>query len=152
MEEPTLSVILYLNQCKMSSFILNSQRTVQTFSCSSGNSEFLLVEVIVHQQSLDISELEQFLSGFYLEFEEVCDVDENKIRTRSRPFELSKEIDSSNNSVHFNKTISNERIDADGIETFYNKLNVKLISRYASSHDLAVEIVYSGHLLEEIHV
>jgi hypothetical protein len=101
-----------------------------------------MVEVIVHQQSLDSRDLQKFLSGFYLEIEEVCDVDNNRIRTRSRPFELSKEIDSSNNSIQFNKTISNERFDADGIEAFYNKLNVKLISRYASSHDLVVEIVF----------
>jgi hypothetical protein len=128
----------------MQSFILNSQRTAQSFSCSSAKSKFVLVEVIVHQQSLDSRELRKFLSGFYLEIEEVCDVGNNRIRTRSRPFELSKEIDSSNNSVQFNKIISNEHFDADGSEAFYNKLNVKLISRYGSSHDLVVEIVYDG--------
>ena len=128
----------------MQSFILSSQRSCQSFSCSSAKSEFVLVEVIVQQQSLDSRELRKFLSGFYLEIEEVCDVGNNRIRTRSRPFELSKEIVSSNNSVQFNKIISNEHFDADGTEAFYNKLNVKLISRYASSHDLVVEIVYDG--------
>ena len=136
----------------MRSFILNSHRTVQCFFCSSAKSKFLLVEVIVHQQSLDTRELQKFLSGFYLEIEEVCVVDHNRVRTRSRPFELSKEIDLLNNSVQFKKTISNERFNADGTEAYYNKLNVKLISRYASSHDLAVEIVYDGQFLEKIHV
>ena len=136
----------------MQSFTLNRLNPEESFLCSSENSEFVLIEVIIDNSShnLEIKELQKLLSGFYLEVEEVYDLNEKVIRSRCRPFELLKEIDSSNNAVYFNRTISNELFNSDGVNVFYNKLNIKLISRYSSQYDLSFKINYEGKEILQI--
>jgi len=136
----------------MNSLILSRLNSKKSFLCLSANSQFVLSHVIVDPQSfnLEIKELKSFLSGFYLEVEEVYELDEKSIYSRSRPFELSKEIDSRDNSIHFNVKISNERFESSGVMGFYNKLNIKLISRYSDQYDLSFIINYKSEDIVDI--
>lgn len=118
----------------MNSFTLNHWKLVQSFSCISYNSEFLLIKIIVSHSTHNFNKeyLQQQLSGFYLEIEEIYEMDNDFVCTRSRPFELSKEIDLIDNSIIFNRCISKELFKSEDSMVFYNKLNVKLISRSTS--------------------
>ena len=130
----------------MNSFKLNCKKSDQTFDCLSHDSEFTLVKVVLESSfKYSISDLQKMLTGFYFQLGEVYSVNNEIIKSRFRPLELSKEIDLTHNSIHFNQTILNEEFYIDGIKTFYNQLNVKLINRYDTFGDLNVEVFYDGH-------
>ena len=130
----------------MNSFKLNCQKSHQTFDCLSHDSEFTLVKVVIESSfKYSTSDLQKMLTGFYFQLGEVCSVNNEIIKSRLRPLELSKEIDLTHNSIHFNQTILNKEFYIDGIKIFYNQLNVKLINRYDTFGDLNVEVFYDGH-------
>ena len=130
----------------MNSFKLNFQKSDQTFDCLSHNSEFTLVKVVIESSfKYSTSDLQKMLTGFYFQLGEVYSVNNEIIKSRLRPLELSKEIDLTHNSIHFNQTILNEEFYIDGIKTFYTQLNVKLINRYDTFGDLNVEVFYESH-------
>ncbi len=89
-------------------------------------------------------ELEKSLNGFYLEIEEMYKIDDDKIHSRSRPFELAKKVSEKDNSIHFNKTILNEIFEVDGVAVFYTILNIHLMSRYENQFDLEFEVRYNN--------
>ena len=135
----------------MNSFKLNSQKSDQTFDCLSHDSEFTLVKVVIESSfKYSTSDLQKLLTGFYFQLGEVYSVNNEIIKSRLRPLELSKEIDLTHNSIHFNQTILNEEFYIDGIKTFYNQLNVKLINRYDTFGDLNVEVFYDGHDISRV--
>ena len=69
-------------------------------------------------------------------------IDDDKIHSRSRPFELAKIFNQKDNSIHFNKTILNEIFEVDGVAVFYTILNIQLRSRYENQFDLEFEVRY----------
>ena len=130
----------------MNSFKLNCQKSNQIFDCLSHDSEFTLVKVVIESSfKYSTSDLQKMLTGFYFQLGEVYSVNNEITKSRLRPLELSKEIDLTHNSIHFNQTILNEEFYIDGIKTIYTQLNVKLINRYDTFGDLNVEVFYDGH-------
>jgi hypothetical protein len=69
-------------------------------------------------------------------------IDDDKFHSRSRPFELAKNFNQKDNSIPFNKTVSNEFFEVDGVAVFYTILNVHLRSRYENQFDLGFEVNY----------
>ncbi len=107
-------------------------------------SKFTLLEVIPFNTTdiINKDELEKRLTGFYLEIEEMYKIDDDKIYSRSRPFELAKKMSEKDNSIPFNKTVSNEVFEVDDVAVFYTILNVHLRSRYENQFDLEFEVRY----------
>lgn len=136
----------------MHSFILNQQQSDQVFTSSSQDSEFKLLKVVIKEfnPKISLNDLQKYLSGFYLEIEEICTIHETIVRSRSRPFELSKQIDASDHSIYFNQSISNESFDVNGVWAFYDRLKVKLISRYDIPPDPVVQIIYEGQQIVQV--
>jgi hypothetical protein len=128
----------------MHSFILNQQNHCQTFQMDNFQSKFTLLEVIPFNTTdiINKDELEKRLTGFYLEIEEMYKIDDDKIYSRSRPFELAKKMSEKDNSIPFNKTVSNEVFEVDDVAVFYTILNVHLRSRYENQFDLEFEVRY----------
>jgi hypothetical protein len=106
--------------------------------------KFTLLEVIPFNTTgiINKDELEKRLAGFYLEIEEMYKIDDDKFHSRSRPFELAKKMSEKDNSILFNKTVSNEVSEVDGVAVFYTILNVHLRSRYENQFDLGFEVKY----------
>jgi hypothetical protein len=106
--------------------------------------KFTLLEVIPFNTTgiINKDELEKRLAGLYLEIEEFYKTDDNKIHSRSRPFELAKKMSEKDNSIQFNQTILNEVFEVDGVALFYTILNVQLRSRYENQFDLEFEVKY----------
>jgi hypothetical protein len=130
----------------MHSFILNQQHHCQTFQMDNPQCTFTLLEVIPFNTTGIIykDELEKSLNDFYLEIEEMYKIDDDKIHSRSRPFELAKKVNEKDNSIHFNKTILNEIFEVDGVAVFYTILNIHLRSRYENQFDLEFEVRYNN--------
>jgi hypothetical protein len=128
----------------MYSFILNQQHKCQTFQMDNPQCKFTLLEVIPFNTTSIINkdELEKRLAGFYLEIEEMYKIDDDKIHSRSRPFELAKNLNQKDNSIHFNKTVTNEIFEVDDVAVFYTILNVHLRSKYENQFDLEFEVRY----------
>ncbi len=128
----------------MHSFILNQQNKCQTFQMDNPQYKFTLLEVIPFNTTgiINKDELGKRLAGFYLEIEEMYKIDDNKFHSRSRPFELAKNFNQKDNSIHFNKTILNEIFEVDGVAVFYTILNIHLRSRYENQFDLEFEVRY----------
>jgi hypothetical protein len=128
----------------MHSFILNQQHQCQTFQMDNPQCKFNLLEVIPFNTTgiINNDELGKRLAGFYLEIEEMYKIDDDKIHSRSRPFELAKIFNQKDNSIHFNKTILNEIFEVDGVAVFYTILNIQLRSRYENQFDLEFEVRY----------
>jgi len=128
----------------MHSFILNQQHHCQTFQMDNPQCKFTLLEVIPFNTTgiINKDELEKRLAGLYLEIEEFYKTDDNKIHSRSRPFELAKKMSEKDNSIQFNQTILNEVFEVDGVALFYTILNVQLRSRYENQFDLEFEVKY----------
>jgi hypothetical protein len=128
----------------MHSFILNQEHHCQTFQMDNPQCKFTLLEVIPFNTTgiINKDELEKRLAGFYLEIEEMYKIDDDKIHSRSRPFELAKNFNQKDNSIPFNKTVSNEVFEVDGVAVFYTNLNIHLRSRYETQFDLDFEVRY----------
>jgi hypothetical protein len=128
----------------MNSFILNQRHPCQTINTTTPQRKFILLEVIPNDttDTVQKNELQKILAGFYLEVEEVYNVNIDKIYSRSRPFELAQNFNQKCNSVIFNKTIPNELFEINGINVFYTMLNIHLRSRDESQFDLEFEVRY----------
>jgi hypothetical protein len=128
----------------MHSFILNQQHKCQTFQIDNPQCNFTLLEVIPFNTTAVINknELERRLAGFYLEIEELYKTNDDKIHSRTRPFELTKKMSEKDNSIHFNKAILNEIFEVDGVAVFYTIFNIHLRSRYETQFDLEFEVRY----------
>jgi hypothetical protein len=128
----------------MHSFILNQEHHCQTFQMDNPQCKFTLLEVIPFNTSAIINkdELGKRLAGFYFEIEEMYKIDDDKIYSRSRPFELAKKMSEKDNSIHFKKTILNEIFEVEGLTVFYTILNIHLRRRYETQYDLEFEVRY----------
>lgn len=128
----------------MHSFILNQQHQCQTFQMDNPQCTFTLLEVIPFNTTgiINNDKLGKRLAGFYLEIEEMYKIDDNKFHSRSRPFELAKIFNQKENSIPFNKIISNEVFEVDGVAVFYTDLNIHLRSRYETQYNLEFEVRY----------
>lgn len=128
----------------MNSFILNQRHPSQSIDTTIPQRKFTLLEVIPNDTTDAIQkyELQKILAGFYLELEEIFQVDNDKIHTRSRPFELTNNYNDVCNSVVFNKIITNDLFEIDGKSVFYTMLNIHLRSRHETQFDLEFEIRY----------
>jgi hypothetical protein len=128
----------------MNSFILNQQHPKQSFDTKNYQSKFTLLEVIPFNKTSDIqqNDLQRRLTGFYLETEEIYNIDNDKIHSRSRPFELARNFNQGCNSVIFNMKILNDLFEINGITVFYTMLNIHLRSRYETQFYLEFEVRY----------
>jgi hypothetical protein len=128
----------------MNSFILNQRHPVQSFQFNSQNNKFTLYDVIPIYPTSDIEKYEfsKNLAGFYIEVEESYKANNNKVYSRSRPFELGKNLTQNDPEIHFNEIIPNESFEVDGTKVFYDTLNIKLVSRDTKISDLAFEVRY----------
>jgi hypothetical protein len=128
----------------MNSFILNQWHPNQSFDTMNFQSKFTLLEVIPFNKKDDIQKnnLHKLLAGFYLEIKELYNMDNDKVNSRSRPFELERNFNQGCNSIIFNKTILNELFEIDDITVFYTILNIYLRSKYETQFDLEFEVRY----------
>jgi hypothetical protein len=128
----------------MNSFILNQRHTVQSFHFNSQNRKFNLYDVIPIYQTSDIDKREflKNLAGFYIEVEGTYKANNNKVYSRSRLFELGKNLTQKDPVIHFNVIIPNESFEVECIPVFYDTLNIKLVSRGTKISDLAFEVRY----------
>jgi hypothetical protein len=129
----------------MHSFILNQQHQCQTFQMDNPERKFTLLEVIPFNTTgiINKDELGKRFAGFYLEIEELYKTDDDKFHSRSRPFELGKFFNQKDNSIPFNKTVTNEIFEVDGVAVFHTILNIHLRSRYETQFDLEFEVRYN---------